>query len=208
MKIVLAILMSASMVISACGSLFAIGVPDLSTDDKVLEALNQAEKRDAKDALEKSDVCIKRSDNFKNLITIGFFANDAGCMFAGFFVSGEYITDYSQASRNVLKETDWVVPGKTIEENQKIALQWMEEVSAFETILDSDKTPKDFEKANAPKYHPPSVQAVSDRDAGGWIVNYWVREESGMSPENTYKEMQFMLLSTGHMQDKPKVMKT
>ena len=60
---------------------------DLSTDEKVMKELNKGRKS----PLEDGDVCIERPEEFKELILIGYFADDRGCMFGDAFYKGEKI---------------------------------------------------------------------------------------------------------------------
>lgn len=114
---------------------------DLSNDEAVLAALQKIidakseeltknnkkldTKRQAASRLEPKDVCIRRLEESKKIIIIGFFRTDAGCHLDGAFIDSRYLErEKFDLSKNVLSALGWEKASQ--KERENLVKIWVE----------------------------------------------------------------------------------
>lgn len=168
----------------ACKS-FSLPLWDLSTDDGVLQAYNTITEQN----LSSSDVCISRPTGLKEVVVIGVFAYDAGCLGDELFV-GQTLGHVDNLTDDGLKVNGW--NDRTGRES--LALLWTEDVLLAWRSPVQDPHP-DFARASIP-FTPPTVQTLTD---GRVQVELWVQEPTGMLPETNYTQIRFVFESDGNL---------
>jgi len=149
---------------------------DLSTDEKVMAELNKGRK----EPLEEGEVCIERPEEFKDLILIGYFADDRGCMLGDAFYKGEKI-DIEKSSSKILMDNGWAERKNKAD----LALEWVVNVSAlWETVVSEE--PDNFDTTGEHIFSAPEIQLL---DNGSVIIKCWIKEPSGMAPEDEYYKL-------------------
>ncbi|MFZ5554563.1 MAG: hypothetical protein ACOZCO_15695 [Bacteroidota bacterium] len=148
-------------------------LPDLSTDEAVVKEVNKGREN----TIEKEDICIERPEAFKDLILVGFFADDRGCMFETAFYKNEKI-DVEKASSQILIDNGW----EKRENKADLALEWVTNVSAlWETVV--SERPEYFDTTGEHVFSAPEIQL---QENGGVIIKTWIKEPAGMAPEDEY----------------------
>jgi hypothetical protein len=154
---------------------------DLSTDEKVLEALNKGREN----KLEKQDVCIERPDATKNIIVIGMFAHDRGCAFDSVFVKGKRFVGKEEATKAALNFFGWSKGDD--EARSAIAMNWTTNyLLKFSHPL--RKPTHHFNQPDTRPFQEPQVKTNKDR---GIVVSLWVQQPAGMQPITYYDLLEF-----------------
>ncbi len=156
--------------------------PDLSTDEKVLAELQRLSGR----TYDKKDVCIRRT-GLNDLIMVGFFANDRGCMGSDAFFKGELIKPEEHISE-ILKHSGWE---GSDEKKKALAKYWITDVYVGWESVTSHK-PEGF-PGNLwfePRYE------LKD---GGVAATCWIQKPSGMMPQAVYHAVQIYFDKNGNI---------
>lgn len=178
------ILFVLALTLLACKAL-SLPLWDLSTDDGVLQAYNTITEQN----LSSSDVCISRPTGLQEVIVIGVFAYDAGCLGDELFV-GQTLGHVENLTGDGLSANGWNDRTK----RETLALLWTEEVIlAWRTPVQS--TNPDFDRVGVP-FTPPTVQTLAD---GRIQVELWVQEPGGMLPETNYTQLRVLFEVDGNL---------
>ncbi len=147
---------------------------DLSTDEKVLEELNKG--RTDKNKINKDDICIERPEKFKDLILIGYFAHDRGCMGNEVFYKGNRST-IDKVTAEVLMDAGW----KDKVQREAIAIQYVVKVLLqWEIPLETE--PENFKSNGDYTFMPPTAITENSETT----VSVWTREPPGMAREDYF----------------------
>ncbi len=164
---------------------------DLSTNEKVLEVLNQGRERKWK----KESVCIERPNQLKGIIIVGFFAHDRGCRFNLAFVNGKKYEGIENATKASLNHLGWTK--KQNEERLVLAMNWTKySLLQFHTAL--EKATPDFNLSNTPTFSAPQSTLNDD---GSIKITIWVRQPSGMLPQRDYDLMEYRFGDDGSLKE-------
>jgi hypothetical protein len=145
------------------------------SDEAVAEAFGKATGKQ----ISKEDICIERPESFKDVVVVGFFAHDRGCMPAGYFVGGAWIEQRDAAAKVALSGAGWATADE--ETRKKLATDWfMDVIYAFDGSPVESKTSA-FGVAGV-SFEAPSTTAKD----GVITVSAWIREPSGMVWEESY----------------------
>lgn len=141
----------------------------------MLEALNRIERRGAGDPLDPRDVCIE-------LIHIGYFASDRGCMWAGTFVNGTFLTveegQAGEIARKGLAAAGWLEADANT--RQELARAWLRVLYVYSGSLKlAEKAPQSWGEDAAGFYHAPRLEV---KDDGTIEIVIWLQEPVGMQP--------------------------
>lgn len=154
--------------------------PDLSSDDALAAAYK------AQTGRELGDECIERPDSFGNVVAVGVFAHDYGCMDDGFFVDGEWTDGIEEATRRALTAMDW--EQMSAGERQVFASKWIEEVVFAMGPSVVERSSKAFELDDTPGFEPMEAATAED---GTTVVTLWTREPAGMVREQAFTRYEY-----------------
>lgn len=153
---------------------------DLSTDEAVRAAFKEATGSEMHE-----DDCIGRT-GFQDVILIGSFAHDAGCMLQAAFIGGEFL-DHAGFAQGALGRVGWrdLKP----EDRPAFALDWAQKVLYHwhgDVVTESVKA---FEFEDTPAFTAPESKLDGD-DA---VVTAWIEEPPGMIDADSFNlvEMRF-----------------
>ncbi|KAA3662872.1 MAG: hypothetical protein DWQ04_12280 [Chloroflexi bacterium] len=156
---------------------------DLSTDEGVQRAYEQEKG----EGVQVVNFCMERPSSLQDIILVGFFADDAGCLYDEMFVDGELgtIRDMTAAG---LAHNGWA------DESQReaLALIWAEAIIFVEVAMMQQEN-DDFISESQP-FSPPSATLNDD---GSVTLEIWVEYPGGMLPETTYKLHEIKILADG-----------
>lgn len=150
------------------------GTSDLSTDEKVLELLNEG--RTDKNKINKDDVCIERPEKFKDLILIGYFAHDRGCVGNEVFYKGKRST-IDEVTPNVLMDNGWNDKVK----REAIAIQYVV-IVLLHWDIPLETEPDNFKDNGDYTFMPPTAKTENNETT----VSVWTREPPGMAREDYF----------------------
>ena len=143
---------------------------DVSTDAGLAKAMKELEGWDLKG----DDKCSKREGD--QIVLVASFANDYGCMAAGYFAGGYYYKT-RQESAPALKVLGWADQSK----REGIALLWANAMSSPEGLSGQG--------ADAP-------HAALQKD-GSVVVEGWNARPVGMVPEQTTHQLRITFSDAG-----------
>jgi hypothetical protein len=183
------------MAFSACAGGQDFSGYDLSTD----EGLNAArESRLGKKPGDYSKGCLKRPEELPEIILVGTFAHDRGCMLEGAFVKKYFLSAREEnLSRAALKSLGWQKAGS--EKREQMALKWTRfGLLAFGgyplLTANEDFGDRDFQA--------PQARATGDN---GVTVTLWTRRPSGMRCETGYERLSFIFADDGSLRERKPV---
>ncbi|MCP4417685.1 MAG: hypothetical protein GY805_13765 [Chloroflexi bacterium] len=140
--------------------------------------------------VEADDYCFAEVNGFTNVAIIGAFANDYGCIFEEAIVIDE-LGSLAEMTPLALQHNGWDDDAN----RAALAQTWAEEalLAAFSIVRSEND---DFLRADSPPFAPPTVTQMEN---GRIQVEMWVREPSGMLPQNIYRHMQIIYAAEGEL---------
>jgi hypothetical protein len=183
------------LVFSSCAGGQDFSRYDLSTDGGV----NQArEAMLGKKLSNYGKGCIKRPSELPEIIMVGTFAHDRGCMPEGAFVKKYFLSAREEnLSRAALKSLGWQKAGS--EKREELALKWTRfGLLAFGgyPLLEAND---DFDGR---KFHAPQTAAGEDKNA---TVTLWIQLPIGMRCQTNYQRVSFIFTADGSLQERKSI---
>lgn len=170
---------------------------DLSTDEGVNEA---REAIHGKKPGNYGRGCIKRPAELPEIILVGSFAHDRGCMLEGAFVKKYYLSAREEnLSRAALKSLGWQKAGAG--EREKLALKWTQfGLSAFGgyPIVKANEE-EDFKDR---EFQAPQTATDEDKNVA---VTLWMRLPAGMRCQTSYQRLSFIFAEDGSLKERKNV---
>jgi len=158
---------------------------DLSTD----KGVQRAYEREQGAGVQVVNLCVERPSALQDVILVGFFADDAGCLIDEMFVDGELGTIREMTAAG-LTHNGWAEESG----REALALTWADEVIFVEnSVLEQsngefDTTGKSF-----------SAPAATLNEDGSVTVGMWVEYSGGMLPITTYRLHEIRILADGSL---------
>lgn len=159
------------------------------TDLSKEEIIQLYEKYSGKKVTSPDDFCVEQAPSFKGVYSLGWFANDRGCM------GNEILVEKTIGERNTLTQKALELNGwKDKSKQQELALKWAEEVIlAWSSPLTSSN--EHFKLDSTPTFEEPTCVAESS----GWKVTFWVQKPSGMRPQADYYQLEVVFDAAGNV---------
>ncbi len=173
-------------------SLFVIALvgcapSDLSTDENAMKFYCYETDMVYEEA--KDWICVERVDQHEDIIIIGAFAHDRGCMLRSLIVNKE-VGDWTEMIPAAVEEMGWSIEAK----REDILMKLIHELSmGWGGVMDQPS--KEFEMGPLNKFFAPNVTKLED----GYSADFWVLEPGGMLPQNVYSLYHVEFSSTGEM---------
>lgn len=167
---------------------------DLSTDAGVNEA-RQAMR--GKNPSNYGKGCIKRPAALPEIILVGSFAHDRGCMLEGAFVKKYFLAAREESfSRAALKSLGW--QKADAEAREKMALKWTQFglLSFGSYPLDKADAEEDFKGR---EFQAPQTATDEDKNVA---VTLWTRQPAGMRCETNYRRLSFIFAEDGSLKER------
>lgn len=180
---------------SACAEGQDFSRYDLSTDEGVSAA---REAKLGKKLPDYSRGCIKRPKELPEIILVGTFAHDRGCMLEGAFVKKYFLSRQENLSRQALENLGWRKADSTGRE--EIALRWTRfGLLAFggAPII---KASEDFDSR---EFHSP--ETMTGEQEGVVSVVLWTRRPAGMRCETGYERLSFVFAADGSLRERKSI---
>lgn len=158
---------------------------DLSTD----EGVRAAYAKQTGEKLDERHGCTGRT-GVKDVVVVGSFASDRGCILTGAFVAGRFITG-DRLPTEGLAGAGWDTVAAA--DRPAFALQWAEKVLFHwggDFVASSDKA---FDFDDTPPFAPPA--AVAEGDVV--VVTAWVEEPPGMMDQDAFVLVELRFSSAG-----------
>jgi hypothetical protein len=177
-----------TLIFSACAAAQDFSRDDLATDEGV-NAARESMRGKKPDAY--SQGCLKRPSELPEIILVGSFAHDRGCMLDGAFVKKRFLSKQENLSKAALESLGWQKAGA--KKQEEIALKWTRfGLLAFGGYpvneANDDFAGRDFQ---APR-------AVKD-DEGIVNVTLWIRHPMGMRCRIVYDRLIFKFAGDGSL---------
>jgi hypothetical protein len=154
---------------------------DLSTDEGVDKA-REAMRGEKLQGYGKG--CIKRPSEMPEIILVGTFAHDRGCMLEGAFVKKYFLSGQENLSRAALKSLGWQKADSIGRE--ELALKWTRlGLLAF----GGSPLAKANENFGDRDFHAPQAATNEDKNV---TVTLWTRRPAGMRCETGYERLSFI----------------
>lgn len=154
----------------------------LDTDEKALKALNKEKGSELSDR----DVCFARSDQFQELILIGYFAYDRGCAGNECFYKSR-LTDIKSVSQQVMQDKGWSKEDLRLD----LALSYLKfYANSWSSVVTKKHEDFDLEKVD---FFAPFAEKVGDNT----VATAWIRKPAGMRKARSYYKLQFVFDSSG-----------
>lgn len=133
------------------------------------------------------DVCAAWPSTFPEVVVVGTFAHDRGCMHEGLFVGRKWFEGRDDKGTIAgLESAGW--SDEALEGRERLARAWVSEVlQAFGGRFVESSTPA-FELEDTPEFTPVHVRATK---VLGVVVNGWVEKPSGMVFEEAYHFVEY-----------------
>lgn len=181
------------LVFSACAGGQDFSRYDLSTDEGVNEA---REAILGKKLSNYGRGCIKRPAELPEIIMVGTFAHDRGCMLEGAFVKKYFYSSRGEEniSRAALESLGWQKADSARRED--LALKWTRfgllAFGGYPIIeADEDFGGRDFQ----------APQSATDEDKNV-TVTLWTRLPAGMRCETNYQRLSFIFAADGSLKER------
>jgi len=157
------------------------------TDEEVVVILNQ----DSKFTFTTDGLCFERPSSFKGLVLIGFFAHDRGC-------DGDVcVYNGKKENTNVITEQLFSDNGWSDDtKREDLILKWAQEVATVWSTFLATKPEKFGDGFSEPAIH------LQDNS---YVLTYWLRQQSGMLPEDNYDKIQITFSSKGKIENLKKI---
>jgi len=168
---------------------------DLSTNEGVNAA---REAKLGKKLQDYSKGCLKRPKELPEIILVGTFAYDRGCMLDGAFVKKYFLSRQDENfSGRALESLGWRKADST--KREEIALRWTQFGLLAFGGYPIVKTDEDF---NGREFRAPEALAGA---AGGVEVVLWTRQPAGMRCETNYQRLSFTFSDDGSLQERKSI---
>jgi len=179
------------LVFSSCAGGQDFSRYDLSTDEGVAAA-REAKRGKKLDNYSKG--CIKRPEELPEIILVGSFAHDRGCMLDGAFVKKYFLSKQENLSRAALESLGWRKADAS--RREEMALKW----TRF-GLLSFDGHPLDKANENFKDrdFHAPQT---ATGEAESVTVTLWTRQPSGMLCRTGYERLSFTFAKDGSLQER------
>ena len=158
---------------------------DLATDDGVRAAYKKA----TGDELNAEHGCIGRT-GVRDVIVVGDFAYDRGCIMSGGFVGGAWL-DTATLTATGPSKLGWATMDSKARAD--FALRWAEKVLFH---WDGSFVPADnkaFTFEDTPAYTAPAAVAKGD----GVVVTFWIEEPPGMQDRDVFDQIELTFDAKG-----------
>ena len=130
---------------------------DVSSKEKIKKAMEEIDGKEYSDR----SICDRKSRNFDELILIGYFAYDRGCMGDKAFYKGKYVNPVENAA-TILNDHNWK------KNKEQLAIDFTKDViTAWENVLRKYDI-----KEDSNTFHVPQSKIL---DNGGVEVICWVK---------------------------------
>lgn len=163
-----------SIILACAFTFFSCAPSDLSTDEGVMKFYCWETGMVYEEA--KDWICVERFADHDNVIVIGAFAHDRGCMIRSLIVDKE-VGNWREMIPVALNTMGW--ENKATREDLLMKLIHELDMGWGGVV---DQPSEEFKKGPPNKFFPPSVTTGED----GYSVDFWVLEPGGMLPENAY----------------------
>jgi hypothetical protein len=180
------------MAFSSCAEGQDFSGYDLSTDEGVNAA---REAMLGKKLSGYGKACIKRPEELPEIIMVGSFAHDRGCMLEGAFVKKYFLSSREEnLSRAALKSLGWQKAGS--EKRDELALKW----TRFGLLAFGGyplvKANEDFDGR---EFQEPQTATGEDENV---TVTLWMRQPAGMRCETNYQRSSFIFNEDGSLRER------
>lgn len=177
----------------ACASGQDFSRYDLSTNEGVNAA---REEMRGKPLDNKSKNCVHRNPKLPEIVLVGGFAYDRGCMFAGAFVGTRYFAAQDNLSGSALTHLGWAkADGKKREE---LAVNWVRYgLLTFDRPLTS--ATEDFVNE---KFDPPAATTDEQHVV---VVSLWNQKPAGRRCERAYDKLSFAFAEDGSFKERSRL---
>ncbi|HEX8369964.1 MAG TPA: hypothetical protein VF604_15565 [Pyrinomonadaceae bacterium] len=182
------------LLFSACAEGQDFSRYDLSTDDGVNAA--RAAKL-GKKLPGYSKGCIKRPKELPEIILVGTFAHDRGCMSEGAFVKKYFLSRQENLSEKALESLGWRKAGST--RREEIALKWTQFGLLAFGGYPMVKANEDFDGR---EFHAPE-SLTGEQGVVGVVL--WTRRPAGMRCETGYERLSFIFAEDGSLQERKSI---
>lgn len=180
-----------TLIFSACAAAQDFSRDDLATDEGVNAA---REARLGKKLPEYSKGCLKRPAELPEIILVGSFAHDRGCMLDGAFVKKRFLSKQENLSQAALESLGWrkADAGGRAE----LALEWTQFGLLAFGGYPLNEAKDDFRGRD---FQVP--QAATD-DEGVVSVTLWTRQPMGMRCQTAYDRLIFKFAADGSLAER------
>lgn len=183
------------LLFSACAEGQDFSRYDLSTNEGVNEA---REAKLGKKLQDYSKGCIKRPAELPEIILVGTFAHDRGCMMDGAFVKKYFLSRQDEnLSKRALESLGWRKAHST--EREEIALRWTQFGLLAFGGYPIVKANEDFDGR---EFRAPEALAG---EAGTVEVTLWLRQPAGMRCETNYQRLSFTFTADGNLRERKSI---
>lgn len=180
------LILATFLLFSACANGQGIIGYDLSTKEGVFKAL---EAETGREYDKNSKGCLKRPKELPNIIIIGGFAHDRGCILTEAFVDKKYVNKKDNLSQVALKSLGWEKADS--DKREELALNWVKNgLLAFGNPL--EKATKHFNDSQ--KFEKPTSSKQGDNSIK---VTLWIKHPAGMVCEDAYSKVGYNFSTDG-----------
>jgi hypothetical protein len=176
---VLATLLFAALSTTACVR------TDLSTDEGVSAALERANGR----GLGERHQCLERLDSV-DVIVVGDFAYDRGCMLLGAFINGSWL-EAEQLASKALRRLGWSKLGSP--QREELGRVFTEEVLFYGDGRFMNNAHEAFSLTDTPSFEEPKVWSEGTQVR----LRAWLHEPSGMTPTHQFRQIEVTIEPEG-----------
>ncbi|HEX8734205.1 MAG TPA: hypothetical protein VF721_02710 [Pyrinomonadaceae bacterium] len=183
------------LLFSACADGQDFSRYDLSTNEGVNAAREQIRGKKPENM---SKGCIKRPAELPEIILVGSFAYDRGCMLDGAFVKKYFLSRQDEnLSKRALESLGWRKADSA--KREEIALRWTQFGLLAFGGYPIVKTNEDFDGR---EFHEPQSQTDEDKNV---TVTLWIRQSTGMRCETNYQRASFIFNKDGNLQERKSI---
>lgn len=180
-----------TLIFSGCAAGQDFSRYDFSTDEGV-NAAREAKLGKKLHAYSKG--CLKRPAELPEIIPVGSFAHDRGCMLDGAFVKKRFLSKQENLSKAALESLGWRKAGA--KGREEMALRWTQfGLLAF----GGNPLTKANDNFNGRDFQAP--QAATD-DEGVVNVTLWIRHPMGMRCQTVYAQLIFKFANDGSLAER------
>lgn len=183
------------LTLSACAIGQGVSNYDLSTKEGVFKALESETGREYK---KNSRGCLKRPKELSNIILIGGFANDRGCILTNGFVEKKFAKDRKQLTKMALKSLGWKKADSKI--RQQLALNWVK--NGLLAFLNPLKKATEHFGGKQEEFEGPRSFANKD---GSITITLWTKRPAGMVCEDAYSKISYKFSPKGEFVERKQI---
>ena len=163
---------------------------DLTTDEGVSAALERSTGRGLSDR----HPCVDRLDSV-DVIVVGDFAYDRGCMLRGAFINGTWL-EADQLASKALEKLGWTKLTST--EREQTGRIFIEEVILYGQGRILKYSHKAFSLTDTPSLEEPKLWSKGTQVK----LRAWLHEPSGMMPIEEFRQIEVTIDSEGQVQSR------